>query len=145
MERKIIKFDAETAQVVIQWGDYAPHTIDLPIGEDGSLPTGDDFDRWVNGFAPVYAEERKAQIAKGITNADQIAALVTPLPEPKPTWESIRYMRAQFLASTDWTQLEDAPISAEKKEAYKVYRQALRDIPETFSTPESVVFPDLPR
>jgi hypothetical protein len=43
-------------------------------------------------------------------------------------WGSIRYTRNELLTECDWTQLSDSPISEPKKEEWKIYRQALRDI-----------------
>ncbi len=43
-------------------------------------------------------------------------------------WTLIREERNRILIETDWTQLADAPLSEEKKNAWKIYRQALRDI-----------------
>ncbi len=42
---------------------------------------------------------------------------------------SFREARNEALLKTDWTQLPDAPISAEKVAEYKTYRQTLRDLP----------------
>lgn len=70
-----------------------------------------------------------------------------PEPEPKPdplTWDSIRAQRNFFLAQSDWTQLADAPLTQEQKNAWAAYRQALRDVPSSFSTPEEVVWPATP-
>ena len=52
--------------------------------------------------------------------------------------ESVREFRNQLLLATDWTQGEDSPLSTNKKEKYKEYRQKLRDI-----TKESGVWWDL--
>lgn len=41
-------------------------------------------------------------------------------------WPLVRAKRNQLLAQSDWTQLPDVPIAA--KEAWAVYRQALRDV-----------------
>lgn len=37
--------------------------------------------------------------------------------------------RNALIATTDWTQLADAPLTAEQKAAWVQYRQALRDLP----------------
>lgn len=42
--------------------------------------------------------------------------------------DEVRRIRNGKLADCDWTQIEDAPISAEKKLEYQTYRQALRDM-----------------
>ena len=56
-------------------------------------------------------------------------------------WNGIRLKRNSFLSQSDWTQLED---SKENKEAWAEYRQELRDIPQTFSNPDSVIWPSKP-
>jgi hypothetical protein len=74
---------------------------------------------------------------------------VLPEPEPEPapeplTWDTIRAQRNFLLSQSDWTQLADAPLTAEQKTAWTVYRQALRDVPSSFATPEEVVWPTAP-
>ena len=58
--------------------------------------------------------------------------------------EEARAQRDKLLADTDWTQVLDAPIDAETREAYRAYRQALRDIPEQDGFPEAITWPELP-
>jgi hypothetical protein len=67
-----------------------------------------------------------------------------PEPEPELTWDTIRTERNFHLSQSDWTQLADAPLSPEQKQAWTVYRQALRDVPSSFTTPEEVVWPEIP-
>jgi hypothetical protein len=68
----------------------------------------------------------------------------TPTPEPGPlTWDSVRAQRNQLLTQSDWTQLADAPLSPEQRNAWATYRQALRDLPSSFSSPEGVVWPSV--
>ena len=62
----------------------------------------------------------------------------------KPDWVHIRIKRNELLAQSDWTQLADAPLTAEQKNAWTVYRQALRDVPSSFATPEEVIWPTTP-
>ena len=56
----------------------------------------------------------------------------------------VRSRRDQLLAETDWTQVLDAPVDAITREAYRTYRQALRDIPEQPGFPRDVTWPELP-
>ena len=60
------------------------------------------------------------------------------------TAEEARAERDKLLAETDWTQVLDAPIDAETREAYRAYRQALRDIPEQEGFPAAITWPELP-
>lgn len=73
----------------------------------------------------------------------QIAEYVPP---PPPTTEELiqyaRTQRDQLLAESDWTQLPDVPAAI--KEAWAVYRQALRDIPQQPGFPADIVWPTRP-
>ncbi|HFQ5182101.1 TPA: tail fiber assembly protein [Vibrio vulnificus] len=59
-------------------------------------------------------------------------------------WDWIRKQRDYHIATTDWTQMTDAPLSAEKKAEFTTYRQKLRDIPQTYSNPDDVIWPEKP-
>lgn len=67
---------------------------------------------------------------------------IVPLVAP-PTWEQIRSKRDALLKDSDWAAFPDADPKP-TKEAWLTYRQALRDVPENFSTPEEVVWPEKP-
>ncbi len=58
-------------------------------------------------------------------------------------WISIRAQRNRKLAESDWTQLNDASITAEQKSAWATYRQALRDITNQ-SDPFNISWPTAP-
>lgn len=58
--------------------------------------------------------------------------------------EILRSQRNELLAQSDWTQLPDAPLSADKKADWTTYRQALRSIPEQVDFPKNAVFPSEP-
>ena len=60
------------------------------------------------------------------------------------TAEEARAQRDKLLEDTDWTQVLDAPIDTETREAYRAYRQALRDIPEQDGFPMDIIWPELP-
>lgn len=84
---------------------------------------------------------------------DGEALVLTQLPEtenppPEPTEAelaaAIRVDRNARLADTDWTQILDAPIDAETQQAYRAYRQALRDIPAQAGFPQDVTWPAKP-
>ena len=56
----------------------------------------------------------------------------------------VRLERNKLLSDTDHLIQEDYPISDEKKQEIKVYRQALRDIPQQDGFPDNIVWPDKP-
>lgn len=64
---------------------------------------------------------------------------VAPVRPPKTfTWDEVRSTRDLFLSRCDWTQVADAPVDAA---AWAVYRQQLRDLPQSFDDPADVEWP----
>lgn len=59
-------------------------------------------------------------------------------------WNEIRVKRDRLLIESDWTQTTDVVLSLEEKISWSVHRQTLRDIPQTYATPEEVVWPEKP-
>jgi len=55
----------------------------------------------------------------------------TKAPTPEAAMAALRIERDMRLAATDWTQLPDVTLSDELKQAYRSYRQALRDFPSS--------------
>ncbi|HCE1515538.1 TPA: phage tail assembly chaperone [Vibrio parahaemolyticus] len=59
-------------------------------------------------------------------------------------WSQVREQRDKLLRETDWALTIDSPVDAETIEALKIYRQSLRNIPQDYTDPESVIWPQLP-
>jgi hypothetical protein len=59
-------------------------------------------------------------------------------------WQSIRDWRNHLLLMTDYSQIDDYPGAPAQKKDWKKYRQALRDIPQVYKSPDDVVFPEPP-
>lgn len=58
-------------------------------------------------------------------------------------WSLVRAIRNKKLADTDWTQLFDVPQAL--RDTWSEYRQALRDIPQTYADNiEAIVWPESP-
>jgi len=53
----------------------------------------------------------------------------------------IREQRNKLLIGCDWTQARDSPLTIEKQDEWAVYRQALRDLPNTVIDPTNVTWP----
>lgn len=60
------------------------------------------------------------------------------------TWQRIRRKRDYLLTESDWTQVTDNGMDPALVAEWKSYRQSLRDITETFSAPDLVVWPVAP-
>jgi hypothetical protein len=58
----------------------------------------------------------------------------------------IRQVRIHLLKGCDWTQMPDSPLSESKRAEWAVYRQALRDMPDTVTvnTVEEIAWPVRP-
>ena len=82
-------------------------------------------------------------------------------PDPQPTqaeleaawaeiaddiaWLPVRDKRNGLLRKSDWTAVTDTALSEADQTDWEDYRQALRDIPQTYSDdPENVVWPEAP-
>ena len=59
----------------------------------------------------------------------------------------IRNVRNGLLEESDWTQVNDCPLSDSKKQEWATYRQELRDLPSTHQSVNNiadVIFPSIP-
>jgi hypothetical protein len=56
----------------------------------------------------------------------------------------VKRIRDTLLASSDWTQLPDNPLSIEKREEWAYYRQLLRDITEQQDL-NNIIWPTAPQ
>ena len=72
----------------------------------------------------------------------RIAAEATALDAKK--WVNLRRQRTEILASTDWTQMPDAPLSPQQKTDWATYRQELRDLPANTVDPTAPTWPTEP-
>jgi len=53
----------------------------------------------------------------------------------------MRWHRNMLLTSSDWSQVDDAPVD---RQTWAEYRQALRDFPATWTPGPTAEFPDPP-
>lgn len=72
-----------------------------------------------------------------------LSSVFDPEVVPAEWWlERMRLHRDRLLAASDWTQTVDDPTG--DREAWAVYRQALRDFPSTWVPGPTADFPDPP-
>ena len=64
--------------------------------------------------------------------------------DTKIMWKKVRQERNQLLGESDYLILADAPVDETQKQEWTTYRQALRDIPQDYDSPDEVVYPDKP-
>jgi hypothetical protein len=103
---------------------------DVSLANQGS---GVEITYW--NTVKLGAEPTIAQLDSLVTDAEI---------ESCQRWKIIRNERDKLLKESDYLILADAPITTEKKEEWETYRQALRDIPQDYDSPDEVVYPDKP-
>jgi hypothetical protein len=82
-------------------------------------------------------------------NADGRISLVED-PVKVENWRQSRFrvlrdMRDTKLTKCDWTQTNDVQLTDEKKESWRLYRQALRDLPSITQDPDNPSWPIPPQ
>lgn len=93
----------------------------------------------INSFE-VYLDDENIARYRWTTTMKTGDALVQAI---KDKWFTVRAQRTEMLASSDFTQIADAPMTVEKRAEWVAYRQALRDL--TLQTdPFAVVWPVSP-
>lgn len=105
----------------------------------------------VTYFKPFDAATEKLVSVEPYIEGDAVFAVeVQPLTEDEieartdSQWAKIRAERNKRLASCDWTQLVDTPISNIEQADWATYRQALRDITNQVD-PFNITWPEEPK
>lgn len=149
MQYTIIEFDQSKAQILLRIDDgvkYPDVYVDLPLDDNNRIPEGQDLDAYLKGFMPESYDNRIKKLeVSGIANPEAIT--VTPVSDEETeatTAEKQRLLRNDMLYNSDWTQLADAPLTAEEKAAWAEYRQALRDITSQEGFPTNIIMPVAP-
>ena len=82
--------------------------------------------------------EAEDAIAVGVPDSVVQEALL------QQAWSLVRTKRDRLIAETDYAIMPDYPINDDQRADVTAYRQALRDIPETFESPDKVEWPEKP-
>ena len=123
-------FDPNTYQLP---SDFAPVEIEEPIENltkyqqiFGRPIAKNSSNQWVKGYTIVEVDDETKSRIDGEMSLHG------------------RNYRNTILQNSDWTQLADAPLTAEKKAEWATYRQALRDITSDPGFPVYHKFPNPP-
>ena len=122
---------------------YKPLVEDYIEGAYGEL-TPNDSPSTYSKYAKLasWCNKNNARI---IDQGDYYEAVPVPEPTEQELASMVRSQRDTKLSATDYLVAPDYPISPEDLEAVKVYRQALRDIPEQSGFPKNVQWPVEPQ
>jgi len=96
-----------------------------------SVEVSDDFEMF--GYITSYVDGEIVQVEEDLSLLPGQAEI---------DLENLRRERNKLLIESDWTQLPDVP--EELKNSWQAYRQALRDITNTYSSLRDVVWPTKP-
>lgn len=109
------EMDAATYSIAADLGSSNLSAIDVAWTE---IPNTLSLYRVIDGEV-IETGSESVVIDFSIVNADAL--------------QQTRSQRNSLLRQSDWTVLEDSPLTETKKDEWKVYRQTLRDIPQTNS------------
>ena len=97
------------------------------------------YTRWVH--TPADSSDN---VAPKDTDVGGIAIYLTDAEYDTVLAASARQKRDRLIAVTDYLVTPDYPISDDRLAKVKIYRQALRDIPEQSGFPRTITWPDKP-
>ena len=97
------------------------------------------FTRWVH--TPADSPDN---VAPKDTDVGGIAIYLTDAEYDTVLAASARQKRDRLIATTDYLVTPDYPIESDRLAKVKIYRQALRDIPEQSGFPRTITWPEKP-
>lgn len=140
-DKVFYRFDGES------WKSEAKPTcaaecVGIVISHTTTTPHDEEMRELIRRFAQEegYREKRGEDLSWSVEKIPE----KTEAEKREEAEKSVRAKRDSLISETDYLLASDYPISAEDLEAVKVYRQALRDVPQQEGFPFDVVWPDLP-
>ena len=130
-EALVFPFKAQSNLHALQWRENEGHT------------------EWTDQVAPFVKlwQDEKTRLEQAAADAE--AARLAEYNSEAARFERLRAERDSRLSATDYLLMQDYPLDNTLKEAVRLYRQALRDLPSQEGAPwdgggESTPWPDLP-
>ena len=97
------------------------------------------YTRWVH-----TTPESPDNVGDKSSGIGSIAIVLTDAEYDTVLAASARQKRDRLIAATDYLVTPDYPIESDRLAKIKIYRQALRDIPEQAGFPRTITWPDKP-
>ena len=97
------------------------------------------YTRWVH-----TTPESPDNVGDKSSGIGSIAIVLTDAEYDTVLATSARQKRDRLIAATDYLVTPDYPIESDRLAKVKIYRQALRDIPEQSGFPRTITWPDKP-
>lgn len=93
---------------------------------------------------PIASPGYEEIFADGAWGVRKIAEPEAAHEEPVDPWRTLRDTRNRLLSGSDWTQMQDSPLTDKARDAWAQYRAALRDLPGTVKNASNVTWPKSP-
>lgn len=138
---KFYRFDGKTWTAELK-PTCAADLVGVVVSHQSQTPHDIEIRSLIQSFARVdgFREKRGDDLSWSIEKIPE----KTEAEKREEAEKSVRAKRDSLISETDYLLTSDYPISAEDLEAVKVYRQALRDVPQQEGFPFDVVWPELP-
>lgn len=120
-------------------------TIYYSLQTKGFYDTSIGYKTMPQGLVEITPEKHN-ELLEGIYSNKEIVfkdnqLVLVDKPPASLSWRWVRNMRNSLLTKSDYTQMPDWNGD---KEAWKTYRQALRDLPQTYTDTASIIWPTAP-
>lgn len=114
-------------------GFYCPRIHGKAVPRDALAVNAADHARLLDGQAAGRS------IVAGPDGAPTLADPAPPTDEQQLA--DLRAERDRLLRESDFTQMPDSPLSSAKRAQWRIYRQALRDLPMTVADLSAIAWP----
>lgn len=122
--------------------DATGKVISAASGKNAPLPTVDNVTKFVLECDFDINQIQDMVVDNGVLREKTQAEIDA---ENQPlVLAQFRSERDGLLATSDWTQMPDSPLTDAKKAEWAIYRQALRDLPSSTTDPSNPTWPDKP-
>jgi hypothetical protein len=116
-------------------------TIYYSPSRRGFFDSNFGYESYPDDVIEISQEDYKAALGPN-KNIEILDGKISVVDRVEPLdWDLVKAKRDRLLLKSDYTQLADWPGD---KQAWATYRQALRDIPNTFTNAEDVIWPVRP-
>ena len=135
MSYEITNFEKGVVTVLFN-GKKPYQKIPVPIDHEGNYMTDAllshlNYVDFMNSSTPNNAADIEALVVNASETAAECASCA-------------RKKRNLFLTLTDWTQMNDVPLTEEEKATMTIVRQELRDITNQVGFPTEIQWPEIP-
>lgn len=129
-EALVFPFKAQSNLHALQWRENEGHT-EWTDGPNRPLVAA-DYDDQVAPFVKLWQDE-KTRLEQAAADAE--AARLAEYNGEAARFKRLRAERDSRLSATDYLLMQDYPLDNPLKEAVRLYRQALRDLPSQEGAP----------